>query len=554
MKKTSYILLVVFILSTTCIHAAERSLEQKKNAAINAISKLQGVTRSITAEIKELKKLDGLSVIGYEDGGFAVIANDDRNEAVIGYSKSIYSDRMPDGFEWWINNANKMLNSSSAYTRSASSPAVDYGAKAYVEPLVETKWGQSSPYNNLCPMSSGKRTLTGCVATAMSQIMKYYKYPESGEGSIYDITQGIFVDFSEKYNWDNMLNVYTLTSDPNANNAVATIMYHCGVSVGMNYGVEFSGAFIYKAATALRTYFKYNENVSYRSREFHTKDYWMRSIYTELSNGWPILYGGQDEDTGGHAFVFDGYDENGFVHVNWGWEGEFDGYYDINLLNPDKYQYSTGQHMLTGFTKPEMNVEHLSEITTSSNIAISEYNGRLILSLTDYTLYNYNDYAFSGDFYLMLDGELVKKPIAVIDEERKIDAPNSSGRLFGFKLNKTVEATLPTDLSDGTYKLYVAVKETGRDYQPVFHSEGTTSYYTLVKEGTNITLTPGSGDVSGIKDEMIGGNKQETTTTVYDSRGMVVYRGSSDSFNINDVTAKGLLIIKAGNTVKKVMK
>ena len=204
------------------------------------------------------------------------------------------------------------------------------------------KWNQDSPYNNLCPIiniSTSKRAVTGCVATGMAQVMKYYQWPVTGTGSNSYTTSTkhipLSLNFSQTtFDWANMTETYNGSSSAAQKNAVATLMYNCGVSVNMDYA-ESSGAASTASAKALVNKFGYNPNIQHIDRRYYTRDEWKSIIKDELSAARPVLYGG-DDGTSGHFFVCDGYDNNDFFHFNWGWA-----VYQTGILG---YQLST--HLL----------------------------------------------------------------------------------------------------------------------------------------------------------------------------------------------------------------
>lgn len=209
-----------------------------------------------------------------------------------------------------------------------------------VEPLVTTKWNQDAPFNNFAPEytddnNNTQRCATGCAATAMAQIMKFHNWPEQGVGHYSYEHQSfgtISSDFSEHvYDWTNMIDRYNNGEYSNVQaDAVALLMKDCGVSLNMNYG-PVSGASIYSYTPAFKNYFRYSSRTINRSG-CETAEF-TKIITDELQEGRPIIYCGTGED-GGHAFVVDGYDTNYFLHVNWGWGGYSDGYFDMNYMDP----------------------------------------------------------------------------------------------------------------------------------------------------------------------------------------------------------------------------
>lgn len=206
--------------------------------------------------------------------------------------------------------------------------------------MVSTKWNQDAPFNNFAPEytddnNNTQRCATGCAATAMAQIMKFHNWPEQGVGHYSYEHQSfgtISSDFSKHvYDWTNMIDRYNNGEYSNVQaDAVALLMKDCGVSLNMNYG-PVSGASIYSYTPAFKNYFRYSSRTVNRSG-CETAEF-TRIITDELQEGRPIIYCGTGED-GGHAFVVDGYDTNYFLHVNWGWGGYSDGYFDMNYMDP----------------------------------------------------------------------------------------------------------------------------------------------------------------------------------------------------------------------------
>ena len=204
--------------------------------------------------------------------------------------------------------------------------------------MVTTLWGQQSPYNKLLPNTKKGHIITGCVATATAQVLNYFKYPLRGVGSrtLYypaNDTSGdaIVADFGNTtYDWANMKDDYSGTYTEAEANAVATLMLHCGVASNMEYGTANVGssAFMTDCAEGLRNYFGFAE-AEHVSRADYTTAQWMDIVFTELSNGHPLIYGGVSPGSmgvdAGHAFVIDGYNKDGLVSVNWGWNGDVNG-------------------------------------------------------------------------------------------------------------------------------------------------------------------------------------------------------------------------------------
>jgi len=302
-------------------------------------------------ELKEVAATANYTVMAYDRGGFAIISNDDANSPVIGYSQtSLFSIANP-ALAWYLNIANATLSNKDFYTIKTYTAGIPAGCKEKVDHLVETKWNQDDPYWDKCPEDgTGKHCYTGCVATAMAQIMRYYKYPTKGKGNASILYNGksYEVNFAagRGYDYDNMLATYNSTCTTTQKLAVATLMYHCGVAAKMTYGTNGSGAWLYDAADALYQHFGYTAKYyGYRDdlSDNLKNTVWREVIYQELSDGHPILYAGTSNKNGNekqsvHAFVLDGYDKDGNVGVNWGYGGGGDGYFSLDILSL-KYGY-----------------------------------------------------------------------------------------------------------------------------------------------------------------------------------------------------------------------
>lgn len=367
--------------------------------------------------------------------GFVIVAGDDVVTPILGYSdeSSFSAVNMPPNVASWLQNYQDQINYaiSSALKQTPEIAAswteiltgnisvqVEDNAPRGVNPLIALQWDQSPFYNDLCPYDNQyqDRALTGCVATAMAMVMKFHNYPPSGSGfhsynhQKYGTLSANFG--STQYNWSAMPNSVTST-----NMAVATLMYHCGVSVDMGYNVSAqggSGAYVVSGGmpnvpcveTALKTYFGYAPTLQGLTRSNYTESQWTALLKADLNAGRPIIYAG-DGSGGGHCFICDGYNDADYFHFNWGWSGMNDGYYQINALNPGSVGagggtggYNNGQEAVTGirtplasgggskFYKLNMNAPFVSLIDTIF------YEDSLVFH-TD--VYNQGNVTFNGD-------------------------------------------------------------------------------------------------------------------------------------------------------------
>ena len=274
-----------------------------------------------TQQLEIVEEMDGISIVADKETGFVIISNDDEQTPVLGYSFSPYEDdNQPEGFLWWKQAINDAMKKKPLKSKSF----VPSEFKPSVEPFIKTHWHQNSPFNNKCPMLNGRHCVTGCVATALAQVLYYYRYPLHGIDSYGGFNYG-----ETLFEWGNMQYDYESFTSVIQQDAVATLMYACGVSVDTSYGLGASSAG-FAVYDALKDTFGY-ENPKRSWRNSSSVD-WMSTIYNELSNGRPVLYNGYDDSSSGHAFILHGYDLEGRVYINYGWGGYKDGYYNIDAL------------------------------------------------------------------------------------------------------------------------------------------------------------------------------------------------------------------------------
>lgn len=287
------------------------------------------------------------------NGGFIIASADSRLRPLLAVSDngSFDPDNIPPQLSWWLEQyqaeITAYLTSNEGLNEPELQPLADnssisalYASWSDVEPLCTTRWNQGSPYNNQCPIDpqTGKRSVTGCVATAFAQVLKYHNLPAKGIGTHTYHSDRIGIDLSFDYgtttfDWDNMLDTYDDKSAAKATKAVSTLMLACGIGVNMGYSSTESGASSYNVQTCVRENFGYSSASTYYNRtDFSTTD-WETIVYNEVAAGRPVYYSGYGPG-GGHAFVCDGYTYAGLYHFNWGWGGSSDGYYALTALTP----------------------------------------------------------------------------------------------------------------------------------------------------------------------------------------------------------------------------
>lgn len=303
------------------------------------------------------------------------LSADDAAVPVLGYTDAEVTDlaNIPPQMKWWLGEYGRQIEWAAKHPRqkvgkfSLCRRAPARAPRTDIAPMLRTTWDQGAPYNDECPIFSGNPTYTGCVATAMAQVMYYHRYPAAGKGSVSYTWENdestLSTSLAVTLDWDNMLLTYPEATSGTAaqRKAISSLMKAVGYSVKMEYGDESlggSGAATIETATALVNNFSYDKGIQYYYRDHHFTDDWTQRIWDGLQDG-PVIYAGEGE-AGGHCFVFDGYRAaDGFFHVNWGWSGESDGYFAIDALNPESLGagggeggFNYGQEMVVGIRKP----------------------------------------------------------------------------------------------------------------------------------------------------------------------------------------------------------
>lgn len=311
------------------------------------------------------KGMAAVYVFSGMDEGYMVVSADDCGAPLLGYADkgSFDENGIPPQMEWWLGEYSRQIEYARGKGLSASQEYQAEGRPAIL-PLLTTQWNQDAPYNNDCPQKSGRQTYTGCVATSMAQVMNYFEYPLKGSGSKKYTVGGIgslsMIFSAKEFDWDNMLDRY-IPGDYNDEqaSAVAYLMKACGYSVEMNYGYDASGAISAMIPGAMIKYFDYDPNARNANRLQYSASEWEEMIYENLKNVGPVIYNGSSPLEGGHSFVCDGYDGNGYFHFNWGWGGSADGYFLLTALNPSSQGiggmgggFNFGQDVVLGLQKP----------------------------------------------------------------------------------------------------------------------------------------------------------------------------------------------------------
>ena len=463
--------------------------------------------------------------VGAEDG-YVVVSGSDLAPQVLAYSeKGAFGEEIvPPNMQAWLDGYADQIAYLERTDGKNEAPRLPVQRKA-VSPLLTSKWGQGYPYNIKCPThpTAGERCVTGCVATALAQVINYYKFPSQTKAVIPAYTSSsappgystptCVVNMPAvgitSIDWNNMLDDYSNSSTVAQRNAVAELMLLCGQAVKMNYGISAleggSGSDTRYDVAALQRYFGFDGTVRALDRNAFGTSEWENIIYEEIAAGRPVLYGGQSSG-GGHAFVIDGCNNDGLFHVNWGWEGNCDAYFALSILNPHNNSgtgasssddgYSFGQNAVIGIQHgteeilPELftvyGIRNAGSSTFTRSSASEDFTGISILT----TVYN-----MTGDihsFYLGLalvdaDENWVSTPFNMVSYGSQ---DYEHGGPYMFK-----DCAFGADLPNGDYYIIpVSASENSEIWEPCWRS----NVYRIKAaiRGKKLTLTEPSVDLS----------------------------------------------------------
>ncbi|MBR5689214.1 MAG: C10 family peptidase [Prevotella sp.] len=495
------LLLMLSLVMVTMVKAEgvtpQQALEQARNfiqKRENNGSRPRRAPGTAASRLVMAKQVNGLYVFKMaKNEGFVIVSNDDRTEPILGYSDSgnFDPDNMPDNMRAWLQGyADQIawLNEHPEFDNViAKAPT-----KNPIAPLMLSKWDQDEPYNNLCPIYSNERCVTGCVATAMAQVM-YYHGSRTGQPAATTATITSYTTSTNKLSveavaaettldWNNMLPVYGTGTTTAQQTAVATLMKVCGAALRMDYDIAQNGgssAYCSSIPSALKNYFGYSSTTRYVSRGDYSLSGWNSLIYNELLEGRPVCYGGQSSG-GGHAFVIDGYDGDELFHVNWGWGGHQDGYFLLSVLNPGSTAglgasssndgYSFTQEAIIGAKPNDGESIELGLTFISPTISGDAIKFAKVKNNTGAT--NSFDYG-----------------IGIVDENGNITPKvfNQNRNLSSSSYYSDQSFTISTSWGDGTYKVIPISRVSGTDkWIPDLNFD----YFEVVINGNSITITP----------------------------------------------------------------
>lgn len=471
------------------------------------------------------------------DSKYLVLSADDCGPAVLGYGDNFDVNNIPADMQWWLDCYAEQIEYMKA---NGMTYAPANQVRAQIPYLLTTTWNQSAPFNNLCPTLNGSRSVTGCVATAMSQVIYYHRCPEgTGTGTHSYTWQGKTLSFdygATTFDWNNMINSYKSSYTSAQGTAVATLMYGAGVSVNMNYSPSSSGAVSVRIADALIDYFGFDPSAQFVKRDYYSAQEWDNMMYAELEAGRPVIYSGQSS-TGGHCFVCDGYRTDGYYHINWGWGGTSDGYFLLSALNPNSQGiggssggYNSAQDAIIG-------VKPVSGEPSEATYSIMA-NGGFEFS-TEYRSFWFGKgtngvngfFNYSTNAVTLAPGVALKGADSEVEylvgSELTIAGLSDDGSSSGSAL---IRAYLPFHMDAGEYQASPVVRPAGgNDWQPILIPYGMNQYVT-VRVAENGACTLDGSDPAGLDapcyaelapntTEFIPGNTVPVITTMYNPSG-----------------------------------
>lgn len=425
---------------------------------------------------------------GNEGNGFVIVAGDDCVKQILGYSfeSSFNYNNISPALAWLLEEYKKEIcnlsERSTSFERDDNSPI-----KPALKPLLTSQWGQEQPFNDLCPEYEGLRLPTGCVATAVAQVLNYHQWPDKGEGSFsYQwADKSLTFDYDDtSFDWNLMINKYDYATPKEACEEVATLMFACGVGLEMYYTLSGSGSDISRAKRFLVENMKYDSEAKIVWRHNYSYSEWTETIYDELIAGRPVILSGGD-----HAFVCDGYDGNEYFHFNWGWNGDMDGYFIFNDLSPLGYSFSSNLHALVNLHSRKGEVSPLSYDIYSSGSFKFVNDTFIIENITNYSRYDYRG-SIGVETIEKTSGKRFFYELADFSIEGSM--PFGPGVFFttqNFEIYNT-NISLPT----GYYELYPAYSSFNGSYTRIPCLAGGQSFISLVvdKNGKYTYSNPGN--------------------------------------------------------------
>lgn len=496
------------------------------------------------------------------DNGFVIVSGDDQTEPILGYVEGAQfnEDEMPENMKWWIGEYERQIE----YIQKHNIQQVQYVLDApAVSQLTTTDWSQGDPYNLQCPKVGTYNCMTGCLATALAQLMKYHEWPQEATTEIPGYRTETNKISMQKlpattFDWANMKNSYRVgvSTTQAQKDAVAKLMLYCGQANYMDYDTSSSGASEFGVVNSLVNYFGYDESAQLTGRTDITVEEWENMVYFELANNRPVFYCGQSTG-GGHAFLCDGYDGNGLFHISWGWG--YNNYYNswcrLSILNPattsaigastteDGFTY--GQSIVRGVRRPG-DAGEVAPLMLQASVEDTWVYGSMA------RVYYVSNLAKTYQFDIAL---------AILDD-------SNNPTIISIETNKNITplhqnwdyAYSDYDLSasqfggDGTYRLAMLCRKSGTtEWVPMFSYE--MEYFKATVSGSKVTLSKVYNDGTSLAAENMQFTDAVSTkedcefTAEITNTGTEEYSGELYCFQ-SKTTSKGQAVSVAGAYVQ----
>lgn len=458
--------------------------------------------------------------IGKQNGFVVVAADDKAKDVILGYADNGTFDatNIPENMKWWLGEYDRQIeyavkNNLPTVSATASSTDAETRYKD-IEPLLTSTWGQDTPYNMYCPEQKGTQCPTGCVATALAKIMRHNRWPDKGTGR-----KGS-TDFSSvSFNWDAMTDTYSAASSEESKEAVARLMRTVGIACNMQYAPDGSGATSEDATDAMTNYMKYSYAMLL-NRNYMSGTTWMQIIYDNLSRNHPVYYDGVTEAMAGHAFVCDGY-KDGYLHINWGWNGISNGYFLPDALDPKvqgtggsigafKYYQTVIVDMLNPNGEGERYLRPVLYYSLNVNKSNLKRSDNLFISGSVYCESNESELCLGVRVYNVATGEVsfIKSTDTYVGNSEGVDANG-----INIALSELPDA-------DGTYTLEPMAYGFDSDrWYPMLQVYSMPKIFTATVIGDNVTISTDAttsikADAPAAPEKVYGGEQNTFSTKV----------------------------------------
>ncbi len=502
-KLLSVIITLSMCLPIVAQHITEEQALQKAQAFIQSkvINNANG-QKGTPAKPRAMKRVaqatesSALYMFNVEDnGGYVIVSGDERTEAILGYSTegSIDPQNMPENMRAWLEGYEEQIKAIPSNAKAAPAKIPTHPA---IEPMITAKWGQKAPYNLMCPTKTSEdgqpvHCVTGCLATAMAQIMYYHQWPQSPTTTVpaYEYGGSSYESLpSTTFKWDKMKDSYYSDETDETAIAISELMRYCGQAIAMQYDTLESGAYGHDVPMPIIDYFGYDKGAVHVERGNYSIVGWDQLIYGEISAERPVLYSGVDGDFG-HAFVCDGYDGDGMYHINWGWDG-LDGYYLLHELYYwpwTSIYFFTEQNAATiGIQKPSS--KEVPLILTTSYISIIDES---TLSSAFFNPYYGKSPCIDTGFGMVNDDGSVTEIVVAAENETipSLQPAVGKGYCNTAKLDFLMDMSSVTNLEDGIYHIV-----------PIYRLSGTTEWQACGNAATCYVIAEKNNDALSFKE------------------------------------------------------